>query len=117
MDFSIHKDSPTHIRLEGRLTFDSNVEFRAAGLAAVATPGAREIVLDLSGLAYLDSSALGMLLVLKEQAQQKGMIVILLNPSPTVNEIFRIVRFQDLFEIRERGVDQVQGEAQEEGVA
>jgi len=58
-------DGRTTIKLQGRFDFDSHREFREAVEAAIAEVGT-QISVDLGMVDYLDSSALGMLLMLKE---------------------------------------------------
>lgn len=102
MPLALHPDIQTSsLRLEGTFTFEEHVPFRDATqmlLEAARTP---HLTLDLSGLDYMDSSALGMLLLLKEKAEMKGIKVILVKPSPSVMQILRIVQFGRLFDIVE----------------
>lgn len=89
------------LRLEGRFTFESHQPFRGASAPLLTAEGLERIELDLSGITYMDSSSLGMLLLLREKAEAKGMKVILLRPSPTVLGILKVVHFSRLFEIVE----------------
>jgi len=58
-----------------------------------------EFRLDLSGANYMDSSALGMLLLLKEHADKiKGKIIIQ-RPNDSINKILEIAQFHHLMEI------------------
>jgi len=58
-----------------------------------------EFRLDLSRANYMDSSALGMLLLLKEHADKiKGKIVIE-RPNDSINKILEIAQFHHLMEI------------------
>ena len=103
MTFTIQND-PQHgcLRLEGIFTFDGHAAFKAATTEAL-DAGHPALLLDLSGVGYLDSSALGMLLLLREKAEARGMKVVLCRPSPTVLAILRTVQFGKLFEIQEDG--------------
>ncbi len=96
-----HEPGSSLLRLEGRFTFESHSVFRAVTQALLDAPETREITLDLSGLSYLDSSSLGMLLLLKEKADPQGIPLILLKPSPVVMGILKVVQFGKLFEIQE----------------
>ena len=96
-----HEPGSSLLQLEGRFTFESHSTFRTVTQAILDATGTGEITLDLSGLSYLDSSSLGMLLLLKEKAEPKGIQVVLLKPSPVVLGILKIVQFGKLFEIRE----------------
>ncbi len=101
MTFTIQTDPQNGIlRLEGTFTFDGHPVFKAATAAALEA-GHPSLVLDLSEVSYMDSASLGMLLLLRERAQAKGMQVVLSRPSPTVMTILRVVQFGKLFDIRE----------------
>lgn len=56
---------------------------------------------DLSEVAYLDSSALGMLLLLRDHAGGDKAQVSLLHVNGNVTEILKIANFHRLFEITE----------------
>ena len=78
-DFSVHQ------------TFrDSYVDFKTVST---------EFVLDLSATSYMDSSALGMILLLKDHAENLSGRVIIKNPSETVNKILEIAQFHRLLTI------------------
>lgn len=55
------------------------------------------LVLDLSLTSYMDSSALGMILLLKEHADNVSASVIIRKPNATVNKILEIAQFHRLF--------------------
>ena len=54
---------------------------------------------DLSKTVYMDSSALGMILLLKDYAESLGGKMVIKNPSETVNKILEIVQFHRLITI------------------
>ena len=87
------------IRLEGRFDFNAHREFRDAVDSAMQMDGVREIHLDLFKVAYLDSSALGMLLMLRDKAQSKNYRVQLTNCSTAVRQVLEIANFSKLFTI------------------
>ncbi|MGJ8694500.1 MAG: STAS domain-containing protein [Thalassotalea sp.] len=58
-----------------------------------------KFVLDLSKTTYMDSSALGMVLLLKDHAESISANVVLYQPSDTVNKILQIAQFHRLFSI------------------
>ncbi|OIQ74036.1 putative anti-sigma factor antagonist [mine drainage metagenome] len=82
-----------------RFDFSTHREFRNAYETAMATPGVRAIHVDLKDVAYLDSSALGMLLLLKEKAEVHGQSVALVNSHGTVRDILDVANFNKLFSI------------------
>ncbi len=102
MTLLIHTDAqPGVLRMEGTFTFETHSTFKTATSGLLETPGLPAIILDLSGVSYMDSAALGMLLLIRERAEAKGQKVILSRPSPTVLTILQVVQFGKLFEIRE----------------
>lgn len=102
MTFTIRNDpQPGLLHLEGTFNFDGHTAFREATGPLLEAHGFSAIVLDLSGVAYMDSAALGMLLLLRERAEAKGLKVALSRPSPTVSGILQVVQFGKLFDIRE----------------
>ena len=88
------------IRLTGRFDFSGHREFKHCYEAALGEPAIRKIDVDLSSVEYLDSSALGMLLLLKEQADARALPVSLLNCGGTVKEILDVANFGVMFSIR-----------------
>lgn len=102
MTLLIHTDAqPGVLRMEGTFTFEAHSAFKTATAGLLETPGLSAITLDLSAVSYMDSAALGMLLLIRERAEAKGQKVILSRPSPTVMTILQVVQFGKLFEIRE----------------
>ena len=83
------------ISVIGRFDFKSHQEFRKAYHPTVGDVG--HVVVDLSGTDYVDSSALGMLLVLRKEAVKSGATVELAGASDTVGRILEIAKFGDLF--------------------
>ena len=68
-------DGRSVIRLLGRFDFNSHREFREAVEQALGTEDSTEVAVDLGSVEYLDSSALGMLLMLRDKAQGAGKTV------------------------------------------
>ena len=60
----------------------------------------REITIHFGEVDYLDSSALGMLLLLREKAEGTGKSVILAGLHGTVKQVLDIANFGKLFSIR-----------------
>ena len=88
------------IRLSGRFDFSGHREFRHCYEAALQEPSVRRIDVDLNAVEYLDSSALGMLLLLKEQAEARSLPVSLLNCAGTVREILDVANFNVMFSMK-----------------
>lgn len=82
------------ITIEGRFDFNRHQEFRRAyeNMGKLS-----EVVLDLVSTEYLDSSALGMLLVLRETVGDAKVRIV--NARPAVKRILEIANFQKLFQV------------------
>ncbi|MET0126447.1 STAS domain-containing protein [Pseudomonas caspiana] len=84
------------IFISGRFDFASHQDFRAA----YENLGSElRYVVDLGGTNYLDSSALGMLLLLRDHAGGERSRISLVNCSPDVITILTISNFSKLFHI------------------
>lgn len=94
------RDATEVIRVEGRFDFATHREFREALKAALANERAREILIDLAAAVYIDSSALGMLLLSLENAKAAGKSITLGGPTGAVKQVLDIANFQRLFSIR-----------------
>ena len=91
-----NRDGKTVLVLQGRFDFNSHREFREAVDQAV-KEAAREVHVDLGGVDYLDSSALGMLLMLRDKAKGAGKEVALANVRGSVKQVIDIANFGKLF--------------------
>lgn len=89
----------TVVRLAGRFDFNEHRGFKAAYEPLLQQDGVRRIEIELSGIEYLDSSALGMLMLMRERTQAAGKTVVLSKPSETVAQILDIANFGKLFTI------------------
>lgn len=87
------------IRLSGRFDFNTHREFRSAYESIVTDAEIREIQVDFTGVDYLDSSALGMLLMLRDKASGTGKDVGLANVRGNVKQVLDIANFGKLFKI------------------
>ena len=88
------------ICMVGRFDFGVHRAFKDAYDPLLSQADLNCIDLDLSGVEYMDSSALGMLLLLHERAEAIGKEVVLSQPNPTVSQILDIANFGKLFTIR-----------------
>jgi anti-anti-sigma factor len=87
------------IRLQGRFDFNAHREFREATERALREAGAKELRVDLADVEYLDSSALGMLLMLRDKAKAANQTVSLANCRGAVRQVLDIANFGKLFTI------------------
>jgi HptB-dependent secretion and biofilm anti anti-sigma factor len=85
------------ISIEGRFDFSSHKEFRDT---YTSSDGAKsEYVVDMSKTEYIDSSALGMLLLLREHAGSEQSKITIKNPGNDVKEILIVSNFDKLFQL------------------
>jgi anti-anti-sigma factor len=85
------------ISVEGRFDFGKHQEFRESYEKLKQKPESFEV--DLKAATYLDSSALGMLLLLRDHAGGDNSDVRLINSSSDVRKILAISNFDKLFDI------------------
>ena len=85
------------IAIQGRFDFGAHQAFRDAYERVDGTPTRYQV--DLQGTTYLDSSALGMLLLLRDHAGGDHAQIRLLNCNGDVRKILAISNFEQLFQI------------------
>ena len=85
------------IEVSGRFDFNSLLSFRKAYEREDIIPG--KYVIDLKGTDYLDSSALGMLLALRDYALQKNAQIEIANCNEDVLRILQVTKLDELFRI------------------
>ena len=83
------------IKVRGRFDFNAHKEFREAADKVVA--GVKRIEVDLSNTDYLDSSALGMLLLLRDKMSGNRDAVVIMGAAKDVKKILEIANFNKLF--------------------
>ena len=82
-------------RLIGRLEFTDHDRLRDI-VALLDAPNLRKFVVDVSGLDFIDSAGLGMLLILQEEAEQKNVKLVVRGPR---NEVKRSIDLAKIGEI------------------
>src|SRR5688572_4813122 len=88
------------IQLRGRFDFGSHREFKTSYEAPLGATEVNELHIDMGGVEYLDSSALGMLLILKERAGAYNKRVAIINCRGAVRQVLDIANFSKLFQIK-----------------
>ncbi|MFA6121983.1 MAG: STAS domain-containing protein [Sideroxydans sp.] len=87
------------LALDGRFDFHSQREFRTAYLPLLDDAAVKTIQIELGRVIYIDSSALGLLMLIRERAEASGKTITLCNPTETVRKIFKIANFDKLFKM------------------
>jgi anti-anti-sigma factor len=86
------------LRVDGRFDFNVHRQFRDAYHNL--PENSDGVVVDLKGAEYMDSSALGMLLLLREHFGGQAAKVTIVNTSPEIRKILEIANFDRLFAIQ-----------------
>ncbi|MBF0125415.1 MAG: STAS domain-containing protein [Magnetococcales bacterium] len=94
-------DKEVSISIKGRFNFEMHSQFRTAYQSEIdpAARSNRKFIIDLSGTEYIDSSALGMLLLLREEAGANEANIEIVNTRPEIRKILETANFQRLFKI------------------
>lgn len=89
------------LSIQGRFDFNVHGAFRKCTEEALALPDVRTIEVNLLQVSYLDSSALGMLLLLREKAANAdAREVTLAGVRGMVQQVLDVANFSRLFKIR-----------------
>lgn len=84
------------IQVSGRFTFDLQREFRDA---YEKHNNKRHFIIDLRETDYLDSSALGMILILNDTTMKNNAKLKIINCRPTIKKIFELANLDKLIQI------------------
>jgi len=89
------------VRLSGRFDFNTHREFRNAVEPLANEAAVTQVVIDFTDVEYLDSSALGMLLMLRDRMNvaKKGLTIAGVHGN--VKQVLEIANFGQLFHIVE----------------
>lgn len=85
------------IKIQGRFDFSVHQEFRSAYESQ--KQKSQQYIIDLRDTVYLDSSALGMLLLLRDHAGGVTSRIKIVNPNHDIRKILTISNFGQLFAI------------------
>ena len=96
-------DKTARINMFGRFDFQVHREFKEAYTPLLDNPVVKEIEVEMSKVDYLDSSALGMLMLLNERARTVNKPITLLNTSGVVSQVLAVANFSKIFNIKQAG--------------
>ncbi len=92
-------ENTARIIMKGRFDFLIHREFKEAYSKIFEDSNVKQIKIEMSDLEYLDSSALGMLMLLKERSKSVNKTIVLVNPSEAANQVLEVANFDRLFTI------------------
>lgn len=93
-------ETPGTIRFSGEVDFSVTPKVRERFLPLLDT-GTPEIVLDLSELAYIDSSGLALFIEARNQLLAAGRSIRIAAISPQVHKLFNLTQLGELFQLPE----------------
>ncbi|HBE02328.1 MAG: hypothetical protein A2096_06675 [Spirochaetes bacterium GWF1_41_5] len=85
--------------ISGELTLENENSLKEEISGKLENDNCAKVVLDLSGMEYIDSSGIGMLVYLNKELKNSGKELALKNVSDSVMEIFKIGCFDDILKI------------------
>jgi anti-anti-sigma factor len=88
------------INMRGKFTFSDHLSFKAI-FDIFDDKNIDKVEFDIAGVEFVDSAALGLFLLIREEAEQKNKKVSLHGPQGQVKKMFGISRFYELFDIVE----------------
>lgn len=101
MNFETRVEAGTqHIVLKGRFTFTDYQDFRRLVREGMSDAIPTHIF-DLSELEFMDSAALGMLLLARDEAQKRDLKIALRGPRGQVRRVLEVARFDTMFDIQD----------------
>jgi len=100
MDINILEgDGGITITLKGRFDFQVHQQFRTT-IDGLLKNGKARLRVDLAEVNFIDSSALGMLLLARENCEKAGGSVVLDRPQEYVNKVLKLCHFDQLFQVQ-----------------
>lgn len=86
--------------ISGRFTFADVAPFKEL-VSHIREARGRRFVIDLSGVEFIDSAAMGMLLMARDTANAEAVPLALLNAQGQVLRILQVAKFETLFQMTE----------------
>jgi anti-sigma B factor antagonist len=90
--------SGEEVRLQGELDLSTAAQLRDE-LARLAADGATRVTIDLSDLAFIDSTGLSVLITALKRLRQQGGDMILRSPTPSTRKVLEITGLTEVFSI------------------
>ena len=91
-------DQVCTVTLHGKFTFSDHQTFKQF-IGMLPEGSFRQFALSMENLVFVDSAALGILLLLRDECERAGVTLVLKNPVGQVKKMFEISRFYDLFTV------------------
>lgn len=88
------------ISIRGRFNFIVHREFKKHYTEMLGNAEIREIEINMRDVDFIDSAALGMLMLLNERAHAVNKSVVLAHPSGSVSKLLEVANFDKIFTIK-----------------
>ncbi len=95
---AIEKDNALELSLVGKFTFSDSATFNDV-LKEISNSSYKKVIIDLNLVDFIDSAALGILLLTRDKCDKSHTDLVVRNPKGQVRQMFDISRFSDLFKI------------------
>jgi anti-anti-sigma factor len=93
-----HEGSTFRLTMAGRFTFADHVPFRSV-LEEIIKPEVEQVQFDVDALEFIDSAAMGMLLLALEEAEKHHKSITIKGAQGQVKKMLHVARFDSLFTI------------------
>lgn len=90
-----------HLSVQGRFDFAVHKTFKEHYMEILSTPEITEVNIDLEDVKFIDTAALGMLVLLLERAQKANKSVVLTQSSGMVSDLLHMANFDKIFAIND----------------
>jgi len=101
MEYAQHREGSTYwLNMAGRFTFADHVPFREV-LEEIASPNIEQVRFQMEQLEFIDSAAMGMLLLALEEADKHHKSITLKGANGQVRKMLSVARFDTLFAMEE----------------
>ena len=94
-----HTDQLAVVTISGELDLASAPALHQ-GLQKTASLGVREVICDLSQLAYMDSTGLSVIISAHKRMESEGTALVLLSPRPSVERVLDITGVKEFLTVR-----------------
>lgn len=90
----------TTVALQGRLISTELGQLQHACLSALHHLSTSELIIDLSGVEYIDSLSIGRLVALNSTAEKSGKRLVLTHPQPRISEAIKMLHIDRIITLR-----------------
>jgi len=100
MDYTNVKDGNINrIEMKGKFTFSDHGEFKKL-FDSFKDKAMSQVEFNMKNVEFVDSAALGLLLLARDEAEKSGKKLVIVGPEGQVKKMFEISRFYELFDVR-----------------